>query len=154
MTRMLVRRERLTAGLAAGLVAAGTLAAFAAFSQWSGGAPIEGTYTYLARALAGPGADGAPWAVPAGIAVLIGASIAWAFAYVYAAQKQPQLFTRPWISGAAFGVMVWLVMQAVLIPFGEFHPAGIFQEDRDLFGLMLFFGIPLALVAARLTRAR
>ena len=154
MTAMLVRRDRLIAGFAAGIVAAVTLAAFAAFSQWTAGYPIEGTYTFLAGKLAGPAAAGAPWAVSSGIAVLVVGSIAWAFAYVYAGQRQPQLFRRPWISGIAFGVVVWLIMQLVLVPFGEFHPQSIFDEDRNVFGLMLFFGVPLALVAARLTRAR
>ena len=154
MTRIQVQRGWLTAGFGAGLTAAATLAAFAAFSQWSAGYPVEGTYTFIASKLAGPAADGASWAVPTGIAVLIVASIVWAIAYIYTAQKQPQLFTRPWISGIAFGLVVWLVMQLMLVPFGEFHPQSIFDEDRNLFALMLFFGVPIALVAARLTRAR
>ncbi len=154
MTGIQVRRDWLVAGLGAGLTAAATLAAFAAFSQYTAGYPVDGTYTYLAGKLAGPAADGAPWAVPAGVAVLIGASIIWAFAYVYAAQKQPQLFTRPWISGIAFGLVVWLVMEAILLPFGEFHPLSLFDEDRNVFALMLFFGVPIALVSARLSRPR
>jgi len=154
MAQILVRRDWLVAGFVAGLTAAGTLAAFAAVSQYTAGYPVEGTYTFLAGKLAGPAADGAAWAVPAGIAVLILASIGWAFAYLATAQQQPQLFTRPWISGIAFGLVVWLVMQLILVPFGEFRPQSIFDEDRNVFALMLFFGVPIALVSARLTRTR
>jgi hypothetical protein len=154
MAGILVRRDWVAAGIGAGLTASVTLAAFAALSQWSAGYPIDGTYTYLAGKLAGPGADGAPWAVPAGIATLVVGSIGWALAYVYAAQKQPQLFTRPWVSGIVFGAIVWLVMNAVQIPVGELHPLSIFDEDRNVFALALFFGVPIALVSARLTRAR
>ncbi len=154
MAGILERRDWITAGVGAGLTAAATLAAFAALSQWTAGYPVDGTYTYLAGKLAGPAADGAAWAVPAGVAVLIAASIIWALAYVYAAQKQPQLFTRPWISGIAFGLVVWLVMEAILLPFGEFHPLSLFDEDRNVFALMLFFGVPIALVSARLSRPR
>lgn len=154
MTGIRVRRDWLTAGLGAGLTGALTLAAFAAFSQWSAGYPVEGTYTYLAGKLAGPGADGASWAVPTGILALIGGSIGWAFAYIYAARKQPQLFTRPWVSGIVFGAIVWLVMNAIQIPVGELHPLSIFDEDRNIFALSLFFGVPVALVSARLTRSR
>jgi hypothetical protein len=151
---MLVRREWLTVGLVAGLVGAATLAAFAAAAQWYTGDPITGTYAFLAKVLAGPQAEGAPWAVPTGIVVLVVGSILWAYGYLSAAEQQSQLFTRPIISGVFFGITVWLVMQLMLVPFGMFHPPGLYEFDRELIGFILFFGLPIALVSARLTRAR
>jgi hypothetical protein len=151
---MVLEQGWVRAGAVAGLVASATLALFAALTQWSAGYPIDGTYTYIAGKLAGPGADGASWAVPAGIATLILGSVAWGIAYAYAARKRPQLVTRPWISGIVFGAIVWLIMEAVQIPFGELHPLSIYDEDRNVFGLMIFFGVPIAYLTARLTRAR
>jgi hypothetical protein len=154
MTRIVVRLDWIGAGVGAGLTAAATLAAFAAFAQWFAGDPISGTYTYLAHVLAGPAADGAAWAVPTGVATLIAASLLWSFGYLYAAEQQPQLFTRPFVSGLVFGVVVWVIMQLVLLPFGMFHPTGMVEFDREIFGLMFCFGLPLAFTAARLTRTR
>jgi len=151
---MLVRRDWLAAGLAAGLVSAATLAAFCAFAQWYTGDPISVTYAFLARVLAVPAAEGAPWAVPTGIAVLIVGCVLWAYGYLYAAESQPQLFTRPFVSGIFFGIVVWLMMQLMLLPFGMFHPPGLYEFDRELIGFMFFFGLPLALVASRLSRSR
>jgi hypothetical protein len=154
MARTLVRRDWITAGFGAGIASGLTLAVFSALAQRKAGNAISGTYRFLADAVAGPQAATAAWAVPAGIAVLFACTILWAFGYLYAAQRQPQLLARPVISGLTFGVIVWFVMQALLIPIGRFQAPNIYTFDRDIVGFTLFFGIPLAYVAARLTRAR
>ena len=154
MARTLVRRDWITAGTAAGIASGLALALFSAFAQRRAGNAISGTYRFLADAVAGPQAASAPWAVPAGIAVLFACTILWAFGYLYAAQRQPQLLARPIISGLGFGIIVWFVMQALLVPIGRFQRPNIYTFDRDIVAFTLFFGIPLALVAARLTRAR
>ncbi len=68
--------------------------------------------------------------------------------------NQSQLLTRPLLSGAGFGVIVWFVMQVVLVGAGHFTPPNIYTFDRDMVGFILFFGIPLALTASRLLRTR
>jgi MFS superfamily sulfate permease-like transporter len=155
MTRSLVGRDRLVAGVAAGIVAGITVAAFAAFSEWSTGASPAATYTFLASLIVGQAAaaGGASWVVPLGIAGLFAGSIAWAFGYLYAARRQPQLLTRPLISGIGFGIIVWFVNQLVLVTMNRFTPT-FYGLDRDLIAYVIFFGVPLAFTAARLLRAR
>jgi hypothetical protein len=148
-----VRRDRLRAALGAGLVSGATLAAFAWFAQWRTGAPPAATYEFLAGVVSGTSSAGASWAVPAGIVVLFAGSIGWAFGYVHAARRQPQLLTRPWISGIVFGLVVWVLMQVMLVAVNRFTPPTTTSFDRDITAFTLFFGVPLALTAARLTRA-
>jgi len=154
MAVTLVRRDWIVAGFGAGIASGITLALFSAFAQRKGGNAISGTYRFLADAVAGPQSAGASWAVPLGVLVLFACTTLWAFGYLYAAQKQPQLLARPLISGVGFGVIVWFVMQALLIPIGRFAQPTIYTFDRDIVAFTIFFGVPLAFVAARLTRAR
>jgi hypothetical protein len=153
MTRPLVLRDWLAAGIGAGLVSGITLAAFAAFAEVRSGQPVSATYTFLASAVGGSTLGDGPSALPVGVVVLFAGTILWAFGYVYGALRQPQLVTRPLVSGAAFGLIVWFVMQAVLVGAGHFSAPTIYTFDRDMVAFLVFFGIPLAWVAARLLRA-
>jgi hypothetical protein len=152
MTRPLVLRDWLVAGVGAGLVAGLAAAAFAAFTQLRSGLPVSGTYAFIASAAGGPGLGDGPLAVPAGVLALFVLAIFWAFAYLYAARAQSQLLTRPLLSGAGFGVIVWFVMQAVLVGAGRFAAPTIYSFDRDMVAYIIFFGIPLAFTASRLMR--
>jgi len=154
MTPRLVLRDWLVAGLGAGLASGLTLAAFAAFAELRAGLPVSTTYTFLASAVAGGTLGDGPSAVLVGVLVLFAGTTLWAFGYVYGAARQPQLVTRPLLSGAAFGLIVWFVMQAVLVGAGHFSAPTIYSFDRDMVAFLIFFGIPLAWVAARLLRAR
>ena len=111
-------------------------------------------YTFAATVLAGPSAAGASWAVPVGIAGHLLIGIAWAFGYLQLAHSQPQLVRRPWVSGLAFGFIVGLVMIGVLVTAGKYAPATTQAFDREIFGYVVFFGLPVALVASRLAPAR
>lgn len=154
MTRPLVLRDWLAAGIGAGLVSGLTLAAFAAFAEIRSGQPVTATYVFLASAVGGSALGEGPSAVPAGVVVLFAGTILWAFGYVYGAVSQPQLVTRPLVSGAGFGLIVWFVMQAVLVGAGHFTAPTIYSFDRDMVAFLLFFGIPLAFTASRLMRVK
>ena len=154
MTRPLVLRDWLVAGAGAGLVSGVALAAFAAFAEVRAGQPVSATYAFLASAVGGPALGDGPSAVPVGVLVLFAGTLLWAFGYVYGAQQQPQLVSRPLISGAGFGLIVWFVMQAVLVGAGHFTQPTIYTFDRDMVAFLLFFGIPLAFTASRLLRSR
>jgi hypothetical protein len=140
------------AALGAGVVSGVTLAAFAAFAELRAGLPASATYTFLASAVGGPVFGDGPAAIPVGVAVLFAGTILWAFGYVFAARKQTQLFVRPLISGTAFGIIVWFVMQAMLVGAGHFTAPTIYTFDRDMVAFIVFFGIPLAFTASRLAR--
>ena len=154
MTDSLSLRDRLLAGVAAGLVSGITLAAFAAFAQLRSGQSVASTYTFLAEAAAGPGIAGSAGEVALGVAVLFASAIVWAVGYSYAALHQPQLLTRPVLSGLVFGIVVWFVSQLLLVAAQRFTEPTLATFDRDMVAFPLFFGIPLAYVAARFLRAR
>ncbi|HEV8020352.1 MAG TPA: hypothetical protein VGP41_03750 [Candidatus Lustribacter sp.] len=146
-------RDVLVAAVGAGVVSGVTVAAYAALVQLLAGEPLGTTYIYLASELGGPSLGAGPGAVWIGVLVLFGATIPWAFGYIHAAQRQPQLFTHPIISGIFFGLVVWLIMQLVLVVTGRFVPWSVYSVYRDLIGCMFCFGPPLAYTAARLSRA-
>jgi len=155
MTRSaFMKRDWLVAGLGAGIVSGITLAIFAAIADTRAGQPPDSTYAFLSACVGGTAFGASPAAVPAGVAVLFAATLLWAFGYVYAAHHQSQLLSRPLISGAGFGVIVWFVMQVVLVGAGHFTPPNIYTFDRDMVGFIVFFGMPLALTASRLLRTR
>jgi len=147
-------RHWLIAAVAAGLVSAVTLAAFAAFAEVRAGLPPSTTYTFLASAVGGSALADGPAAVSIGVLVLLVGTILWGCGYVYAARKQSQLLSRPLLSGAGFGVIVWFIMQVVLVGAGHYSAPTIYTFDRDMVAFVLFFGIPLAVTAARLLRAK
>jgi hypothetical protein len=154
MTQPLTSPRSLIAGFGSGLVSGITLAIFAALSEYKIGEPVSKTYTFLASAVAGDSILTSSLAVPLGVLVLFAGTTLWAFGYVYTAQKQPQLVTRPLFSGSFFGFIVWFVNQAVLAVSGHFTGLNMDIIVRDLTGFVVFYGLPMAFVAARLMRAR
>jgi type IV secretory pathway TrbD component len=154
MTRPLVLRDWLVAGLGAGLVSGILVAVFAAFAAKRAGLPFTTPYRFIASAVLGTG-GGEGHAAPAyGLIFLLIAAILWAFGYIYGSQKQSQLLTRPILSGVGFGVIVWLFSQAILVGAGKFSAPTIYTFDRDMVAFIIFFGVPLAFTASRLLRAR
>lgn len=154
MTRPLVLRDWLVAGLGAGLVSGVTVSAFGAFAATRAGLPPTAPFAFIASAAGGTTFGESTAAVPVGLLLLFVATIAWAFGYLYGAQKQSQLLTRPILSGVGFGVIVWLFTQAMLVGAGRFTNPTIYTFDRDMVAFIVFFGVPLAFVASRLMRAK
>jgi hypothetical protein len=153
MTRPLVLRDWLTAGIGAGLVSGVLVAAFAAFSAARSGLPPTAAYSFIASAVGGPAFGDGPEAAPVGVLCILIAAILWAFGYIYGATKQSQLLTRPILSGVGFGIIVWLFSQAMLVGAGKFSAPNIYSFDRDMVAYIIFFGVPLAFTASRLLRA-
>lgn len=148
------QRHWIVAGITAGVVSGVLLAAFAAFADSRAGIPLGSTYTFLAASVGGSALGDGTAGVPAGVVVLFGGTILWAFGYLYAARRQPQLLTRPLLSGAGFGVIVWFVMQIVLVGAGHYTAPTIYTFDRDMVAFIVFFGIPLAFTASRVLQTR
>ena len=149
-----VRRAWIPAGLVAGLAGAIAMDAFLLTAHWPGVAapnPVE-HYTFIASAVAGSAAIGASWAVPLGIVLHLIVAIGWSFGYLAAVEQQPQILRTWFPSGIVFGIVVWIVMVALLIPIGKYQPATSHAFDRDIIAHTLFFGLPLAFVASRLIR--
>lgn len=148
-------RDQAVAGLVAG-IAGGILIELCFFAvALASGTPagkLPQSFAFIAAVLMGPGAYANPAAVPIGIVLHFCVAVGWALGYVYLARTQPHLLTRPIISGAGFGLMVYIFMQIVLLTAGEYHRPAPGALATQLIAHIVFFGIPVGLIVARMLR--
>jgi hypothetical protein len=150
-------RAQLRAGVVAGLVGGILIDAFLIGAQIVAGAPpaqtIIGAYAHVATVALGPRANDLAAAPLIGALIHFAIWIGWAFGYVYLVRTRPQLLAQPWLSGAGFGLVVYVFMQIVLLAGGAYHrPASPGALGTQLLAHIVFFGIPVALVATRMLR--
>jgi hypothetical protein len=149
-------RRQLVAGLVAGIAGGIMIDAFLfAVQIAAGGSPaqvVSGTWLFVAAVLLGPAAIINPFAPLIGAALHFCVAIFWALGYVYLVRSQPQLLTRPWISGAGFGLVVYVFMQIILITAGQYHRPAPAVLGESLLAHIGFYGIPVALVTSRMLR--
>jgi hypothetical protein len=148
-------RATVTAGLVAGIAGGVLIDAFVFAMQLAAGTPpgmLSANFVFVAAALLGPGAGGNPAAVPIGIVLHFCVAIGWALGYVYLARTQPQLVTRPWVSGAGFGIVVYVFMQIVLLYAGQYHRPMPEVLGTQLVAHIVFYGMTVALIVSRLLR--
>lgn len=90
--------------------------------------------------------------VAAGAAISLLVSVGWAAGYVYFTTTQPAT-NRHWlVAGAAYGVIVYVLMQLLLLGSGRFlPPATPTALVNAVFAYVVFFGIPVAYVVRALT---
>jgi hypothetical protein len=152
--RTVTLRAQIIAGLIAGLAGGILLDLFLLGAQIANGQPagaviIIATFTFVASAL-GPAVAANPAAPLIGLVLHFCVSIGWALGYVYLVRSQPQLLSRPWVSGACFGIVVWVFMQIVLLSAGLYHRPSPPELATGLIAHIFFFGIPVALIVSRL----
>jgi uncharacterized membrane protein YagU involved in acid resistance len=151
--KRIVTRAEIEAGIVAGLAGAILIGVFLLGAQTTQGVPVAtafgATYTFIASAVIGPSALGNPAAPAIGLVLHVLVSIGWAFGYVYLVRTQPQLLARPWVSGAAFGLTVYVFMQLILLTAGLYHRPGPTVLATELVAHLLFYGIPVALIVSR-----
>ena len=148
-------RDQLKAGLVAGLAAGILLDVFLFAMQLATGTPpdkLAGNFVFIAAVLLGPSAATNPAAVPLGIVLHFCVAIGWALGFVYLVRSQPQLVTRPWISGAAFGLVVYVFMEIILITAGLYHRVAPGLLTTQLVAHIVFYGIPVAVISSRMLR--
>ncbi len=81
-------------------------------------------------------------------------SIGWAGGYAYLAQQQTFMNRRWVISGLVYGLVVYIFMDILLLGARKFvPPATPLALLNALIAHSIFFGLPLAFVAARLDAA-
>jgi hypothetical protein len=122
------------------------------FAAFNGVGPVRLLQT-VASGLLGMAAfeGGAPTAA-LGLASHFVLSFLWAALFVAAAARMPRLVAKPVLAGATFGVIVFLTMRLVVLPFSAFPYAVSFKSlgaGLDLLSHMFLFGTPIALAAAR-----
>ena len=155
--RTVTLREQILAGLAAGIAGGVLIDLFLFAVELAGGTPaarLAGNFAFIAATLLGPGAYASPAAVPLGVVLHFAVSVGWALGYVYLVRSQPQLLTRPIISGAGFGLTVYVFMQIVLLTAGQYHRPSPGVLGTQLAAHLVFFGIPVALIVSRALSAR
>ena len=114
------------------------------------GDKLAGNFVFIAAVVLGQSAYTNPVAVPLGIVLHFCVAIGWALGYVYLVRSQPQLVSRPWISGAAYGLVVYVFMEIILITAGVYHRAAAGLLFTELAAHIVFYGIPVALIASRM----
>ena len=88
----------------------------------------------------------------AGLAIHFLIGIGWAGGYAYFVQTQPATNRRWIVAGAAYGVVVYVLMQLILLGSGHFTaPATPNAFVIAILGHIVFFGIPVAYVVRVLT---
>jgi uncharacterized membrane protein YagU involved in acid resistance len=148
-------RDQLKAGLVAGLAAGILIDVFLFAMQLAAGTPpdkLAGNFVFIAAVVLGQGAYTNPAAVPLGIVLHFCVAVGWALGYVYLVRSQPQLVTRPWISGAAYGLVVYVFMEIILITAGLYHRVAPGLLFTQIIAHIVFYGIPVALIASRMLR--
>lgn len=76
-------------------------------------------------------------------------AVSMAYLYYFAARMWPVLHQHPWICGAVYGMLVYLVMNYVVIPLSAATPRSknVPWVTTNFIGHMLLIGIPIALAA-------
>lgn len=112
----------------------------------------------VASGLLGEDAYAGGWPVAAlGLAAHFALSYLWAALFVAVAARRPTLITKPALAGAIFGVIVFFTMRLVVLPLSAFpHPVSFkpLAAGLDLLSHMFFFGLPIALAAAKAIRGK
>lgn len=145
--------SRVRAVLVGGLIA-GTLDILFAitYAAFNGLTPVKLLQT-IASGLLGNAAfeGGLPTAI-LGLAGHFGMSYLWAALFVAAASRLPQLVAKPTVAGPVFGILVFFTMRLVILPLSAFPFPIVFRPlswGLDLLSHMFFFGLPIALAAAK-----
>jgi uncharacterized membrane protein YagU involved in acid resistance len=150
------RLSRLGAVLAGGTVAGALDILFALTHAAVNGMAPQRLLQVVASGLLGQDAYAGGWpAAMLGLAAHFVLSYLWAALFVVAATRVPRLVARPAASGAIFGVIVFLAMRLVVLPLSAFpHPVSFkpLSAGLDLLSHVFFFGLPIALAAAKAIR--
>lgn len=141
--------SRLLAVLVGGFMAGALDIAFAiSFAAYNGVAPIRLLQT-VASGLVGNAAfaGGVPMAA-LGLALHFGMSLLWAGVFLALVWLKPSLAAlHPFMSGIAFGIIVFFVMRLVVLPLSAFPYPVTFKPlatTLDLLSHTLLFGVPIA----------
>lgn len=154
MQRTVSFRNRAAAAVLAGAVAALTFEGFLRGADWlfhTRADQLPLVAGYVAATLP-PGAGSATVAAVLTLAGHVAVSIGWAAGYIWAGDSSPQLLTRPVLSGAVFGLIVYIVMQVMLLTAGLYHRPTFDVLVIQLVAHAAWFGIPVAATLARQLR--
>jgi len=153
--RTVTLRAGFAAGLVAGLAGGLLIEAFYRGAEWAFKLPADQlplVTGYVAKTMLPPSSR-PDFVITLAFFVHLAVAAGWGIGYVWASRTSPQLLTRPWLSGAAFGLIVYIVMQVMLLTAGLYHRPDFDVLLVQLAAHIVWFGIPVAVTASRLLRA-
>ena len=106
-------------------------------------------YQFVASGLIGKAAYASPATAVLGVAVHFVVSAGWGAGYAYAAQRTPQIRSRPIISGIVFGLIVQGAMVGIQIAADIFSPPTPSALINEAIAHAFFFGVPIGLYVSR-----
>jgi hypothetical protein len=125
------------------------------------GIPVQSIFHYIASGLIGVQASIHAGLAGVALGVILHFSIAIGAAtiYYFAALKLPILVRRPILSGAIFGLGLYVFMYHVVIPLSAVprNPHATFSWTTfvdEIFAHIVLVGVPIALMAQRSTRVK
>jgi uncharacterized membrane protein YagU involved in acid resistance len=122
------------------------------------GAPPTRVFQTIASGLLGSAAfDGGGGVSVLGVVCHLSMALIWAALFAAAAWRYPALIRRPIISGAVFGIVVFLCMRLIVLPVSAFPRPVTFEPlstTLDLLSHMFLFGTPIALFVSKAIQAR
>ncbi len=139
-----------------GGLTAGVLDILAAFGMAlsGGGSPLR-VLQFIASGMVGQRSfQGGAGSTALGLLFHFAIALGAATVYFLAARRTQVLLRHPWICGALFGIAVYVVMNAIVLPLAGF-PAAFPRGSNLATGLVIHMtcvGLPIALFAARSTR--
>lgn len=155
MERTVNPRAGLSAGLIAGIGGGILTDLFLIATQFAVGTPggeaAPGFFGFIGAALLRDPSMTSPALITLGVLLHFCIAVGWGIGYAYLIRRQPQLLARPWISGAAFGLVVYTFVQIVSLGSG-YHPPKAAEIEIALLANIVFYGIPVALTVSRLLR--
>lgn len=145
--------SRLHAVLVGGLIA-GTLDILFAltYAAVNGVGPLRLLQTVASGLLGDAAFGGGAATAILGLATHFGLAYLWAALFVAVASRVPQLVVKPAVAGVIFGVLVFFTMRLVFLPLSAYPYPLVFRPlgwGLDLLSHMFFFGLPIALAAAK-----
>ncbi len=112
---------------------------------------VLGSWQWIASAAIGDEALKNPAYAWLGLLIHFIISITWAGGYAYLAQQQPFMNRRWPISGVAYGLIVYIFMDILLLGARKFvAPPTALALLNALIAHCVFFGLPVAYVIARM----
>lgn len=148
---------KLRAILVGGSIAAALDILFAiTWAAINGRTPVWLLQTVATGLLGKDAYEGGVGAAVLGLAGHFAMSFGWAALFVAAASRLPALVAKPAFTGPVFGILVFFTMRLVVLPLSAFpYPVSFSQPGAtyDLLSHMFFFGLPIALAAAKAVRA-
>ena len=133
---------------------AGALDILYAWAFWwiKAGVPARRIFQSVAAGLLGKATYDGGWATAAlGLGLHFFIALSMSAAYHLVAARWPLLWRRPWPCGGAYGLLLYVIMNYVVVPLSK---AGSGSKDGLWIGLtvvvhVLLIGVPIALSARR-----